>query len=214
MRIAPALLLLCILFASKLPSSAQAIVGTPNSMYLIFNNPNNNFYLRIDGVDKRNTEIDNMYYIDGKTVQVLTIKKSNFIKNDSVLLKPREVLERYYNFEKGYLDSIFKGQVSFNVEYLNAPNGRDIIYWTFKPTIPIEHSEADTIKTEPLAMQLYVAAEVGDLIVAAASPHFESEGSIEDIKKFLYIIMSSITISPTKIEVYELNRLVNPQLLY
>ena len=66
-------LTLTIITLTALAANSQSIVGTPNSMYLVYNNPNSYFYLKIDGKEKSSTEIENMYQVDNKIVQLLTV---------------------------------------------------------------------------------------------------------------------------------------------
>lgn len=197
--------------AIALEVSSQAIVGTPKSMYLIYNNPGNYFYLKIDGEDKRNTEISNMYYVDGKTVQIITVKKSDFIPDSLPAIKTGKVLERYFAFEKEYIDTMFRNQVEYTSEYAVTHNKREYLFWTFHPLVRLNTSENDSTSEVIAERQLYVATEVGPDIVAASTSFYKDENNFDELKRFLLDIIASIVVSTRRIDVYELNKQVNTE---
>lgn len=202
-------LTLTIITLTALAANSQSIVGTPNSMYLVYNNPNSYFYLKIDGKEKSSTEIENMYQVDNKIVQLLTVKKSDFMTIKSTIQKRDDILMQYYRFEKEYLDTIFQKQITFTVEMRKTSKGRDYIFWTYHSLLPQDTIATDSTRTIPIDKQLYVATEVGSTIVGASTAFFKGESNLEELKQFLFNIMESITISPKRIDVYDLNKRVN-----
>lgn len=188
---------------------AQSVVGTPNAMYLVYNTTNNYFYLKIDGKEKSSTEIQNMYQVDSKIIQVLTVKKSEFIPQNFTSTKQSDILMHYYRFEREYLDTIFQKQISYSVEMHKTVKGREFIFWTYHSLLPRDTTATDTTLNAPIEKQLYVATVVGPLVVGASTAYFKGDSNFEELREFLFNIMESVTISPKRIDVYQLNKQVN-----
>lgn len=200
-----------LLILASMISKGQAMIASPNALYLVYNNPGSYFYLKIDGKDKSTTEINNLYIVDGQSVQVLTVKTSTFIPDSLPALKPRTMLERYYAFEKGYLDTLFQGQISYSTEFGQTANGREYIFWSFRSPLldTAKESATDSTKNTIIESQLYAATDVGKLIVAVSAPYFKEDIAYEKLKKYLIDIIGSITVSPVRIDIFELDRRVN-----
>jgi hypothetical protein len=188
---------------------SQGIIGTPNSMYLVFNYPNNSFYIKIEGKDK--IKLDNPYAftIDGRFVQVLTIKTSKFLIDTTKQITDKEILLKYVNWEKDYLTSLYLTDIDCKVEALKTRSGRDYLFWTYDVPISGEDTITDTVRTYSVRKQLYVSTIVGQYVFGAYTPYMKSRESFSGLKKFIIRIIESITTSEKEIDLDELNRTVN-----
>jgi hypothetical protein len=186
--------------------NAQGLIGTPNSLILVYNYPDNYFYIEIQGKNKQKTEYENVFVIDDKSVQVLTLKTSKFLDNDDNLSK-KKIIEKYIDWEAIYLKEMYQFDISSKVEFLKSPKGRDFAFWTYE--MPI----GDTIKTDstitvPTQKQMFVISLIKDYILGINSPLFENN-QFDNIKNYLITNIDGIVESKIEIDIEELNKQVN-----
>jgi hypothetical protein len=188
---------------------SQVLIGTPTSMYLVFNYPGNSFYIEIKGVDKKKTNNRNIFTIDGKLVEVLSIKTSKFMRDTIKQTTDKEILNKYVNWEKDYLTKLYSTKIDCEIEFLKTTKGKDYIFWTYTMPIKTKESILDSSRANAIKKKLYVSAVVGKYIVGAYTECSECDETFNNSKKFISDIMESITTSERKINPEELSRKVN-----
>ena len=189
--------------------SAQALIGTPTSLILVYNYPDNYFYLELKGADKRKTERDNVFIIDKKAIQVQTVKTDKFITDKATNLSSIDIMKKYINWESSYINETFNSNINSKFEVYKSEKGREIIYWTYD--MPLEKQEkvkADTKVTTPTQKQVFVITLYKDYIVGINSPMFEA-ANLTEIKAYLMLNIDGLVESPSKIDVEELNKKIN-----
>lgn len=190
--------------------SAQNIIGTPTSLVLVYNYPQNYFYLQLNGKDKRSTDNENFFVIDNNLVQVKTLNKKKFINEAKENLSFPEFMNAYINWEKDYIEETFSFDTKSKVEYLKTVKGRDIAFWTYDMPLNNESEKTETTVTTPTQKQIFVLARVKDYLVGINSPLFEKD-KFDSIRKYLISNIDGIVESDTEIDVEALNRKLNKQ---
>jgi len=201
-------LIILVLFSFCKVINAQDLIGTPTSLIIVYNYPENYFYLQLNGEDKRKTDNENIFIIDNKLVQVKTLHKSKFIKNTKQDLTFIDFMTTYINWEKTYLEETFSLNINSNVEFLKSIKGRDIAFWTYDWPIDNPVEKTDSTITTTTQKQLFVLTRIKDYLVGINSTLFE-KGEFDTIKSYLVSNIDGIVESQNEIDVEALNKQLN-----
>ena len=184
---------------------AQELIGTPTSLILVYNYPENYFYLYLNGKDKQKTENENVFVIDNKVVQVKTLNKTKFIKNTKQDLSFIDFMKTYIIWEKSYLEETFSFNINSKVEFLKTNKGRDFAFWTYDMPLNNNKQKTDLTITTPTQKQIFVLTRVKDYLIGINSPLFEKD-KFDTIKSYLISSIEGIVESKNEIDVEALNR--------
>lgn len=187
--------------------NAQGLIGTPHSLILVYNYPDNYFYIEVAGVEKNKTERDGVFEIDGKMVQVLTVHKNKFLQDTNEVLTSHRFIERYIDWEVNYIESSFSFNVDSKVEFIKSKNGKEIAFWTYDTPVG-EIVRTDSTETAPTQKQMFVITQTKDYVVGIYSPLFLGD-QFEIIKTYLLDNIDGLVESDKEIDIEELNKKVN-----
>jgi len=201
------LLIIALLFSYS-TINAQELIGTPKSLVLVYNYPENYFYLQLQGLDKRKTENENIFIIDNRLIQVKTLKKSKFIKNTNQELTFSDFVKTYINWEKSYLEETFALNINSKVEFMKSKQGRDFGFWTYDMPIEKPVQVTDSTRTTATQKQIFVLTRIKDYLVGINSPLFEAN-KFEETRNYLISNIDGIVESRNEINVEELNAQLN-----
>ena len=202
------ILLFSILFLFSNMLTAQDLIGTPGSLIIVYNYEDAHFYLQLKGSDKQKTENENIYIIDNQLVQVKTLNKYKFCKNEKQGLSFNDFITTYVDWEKSYLEEQFSINIYSKLEFTKTNNGRDFGLWIYDMPVASKVVETDTTRTNPVQKQIFVLTRVKDYLVGINCPLFETDNS-ERIKSYLISNIDGIVESNKEIDVEELNKQVN-----
>jgi hypothetical protein len=200
-----------LLFLSVLPQfiHAQGLIGTPGSLIVVYNIPDNYFYLEIIGEDKRTTEQDGVFIIDNRIVQIHTLHKKSFLEDNADQgLTNYELITKYINWEVDFIESNFSFNINRDIEFMNSARGKEFAFWTFDMPVPEPDISTDTTITTSSRKQMFVITRIGDYIVGINSPLFELD-QFESIKDYLVASFDGLVESDEEFDLEELNRKVN-----
>ncbi len=203
------LLLIAILVFSK-NLYCQGLIGTPTSLILVYNNPNNYFYIEIQGIDKKKTEKKNIFIIDKRGVQVLAINKYKFLPKVDSSKSQIDILKVYIKWESDYIDSAFNFDIKATEETLRTPKGKEVVFWTYDWPLKQEPTRTDSTITNTTQKQMFILRVVKDYVVGINTPLFESD-QYENNKAYLLNNIDNIVESDKEIDLDELNKQVNKQ---
>lgn len=199
----------CLLGALLLISqfaSAQGLIGTPTSLILVYNYPETYFYMEIKGSDKRTTEKPNVFIIDNRLIQVMSVKYDKFLsgkqKTSSI-----EIIREYINWELKYMEENLSLKVNNNLEFLKTAKGRDIAFWSYDMPAVGQETKTDATTT-PTQKQLFVITRIKDYVVGINVPIFESD-QYETTRNYLIANIDNIVESKKEIDMNELNKQIN-----
>jgi hypothetical protein len=202
-------ILLLFLFALPQFINAQGLIGTPGSLIIVYNFPDNYFYLEIMGEDKRTTEQDGVFIIDNKIVQVLALHKNNFLKDHPYPdLTDAEFIKQYIDWEFDYTESTFSFNISSNIEYHISSRGKEFAFWTYDMPVSEPEVRTDSNITVSTLRQMFVITRSGDYIVGINSPLFEID-QLDKLKDYLASGIDGLVESDEEIDLVQLNRKVN-----
>jgi len=124
-----------------------------------------------------------MFMVDGKVLQILIVKKSNFVKNDKKLTD-EELLEAHKVWESDYLSKeVYDEKLSIESEKL-AFGDRQALFWGFKR--PGENKNFDR--------DYFLTTNMGNYLLGLGSPVAPTQEKAE-IQKFLSGLMDSLKVS-------------------
>lgn len=202
------ILLLIVSFFFCTTISAQELILTPKSLVIIYNYPENYFYLQLQGIDKRKTDNENIFIIDNQLIQLKTLRKSKFIKSTNQDLTFIDFINTYINWERSYLEETFSLSINSKVEFMKSKEGRDIGFWTYDMQIDKPVQVTDSTKTTPVQKQLFVLTRIKDYLVGINSPLLEKD-KFDSIKSYLISNIDGIVESTNEIDVEALNNKLN-----
>ncbi|GET23124.1 hypothetical protein [Prolixibacter denitrificans] len=201
-------LLLLILLVATQTIHAQGLIGTPNSLIVVYNYPGNHFYMEVKGKDKRTTDQAGVYIIDNRVVQIHAVSKDKFLEDTSQVLTTKEFIEKYIKWEVDYIESSFSFNVNSHVEFLKSKKGRDIAFWTYDMPAGEPEVKTDSTVTTPTQKQLFVVTRTKDFVVGINSPLFQKD-QFDNIKNYLFDNIDGLVESNKEIDLDELNKKVN-----
>ena len=153
---------------------AQGLIGTPESLLLVFNEPDNYFYIEIEGVDKRKTEQPNAFVIDNRFVQVKAVNKNKFLTENYNNQSDLEIIKKYISWESDYLNQTFGFELNNHVETLETKKGNASVFWTYDLPTPKEENQADSTLTESVQKQMFILRLIKNCVVGIYTPLFDS----------------------------------------
>jgi hypothetical protein len=188
----------------------QGLIGTPTSLILVYNNPDNYFYIQLDGIDKRKTEKPTVFIIDKKPVQVLVLNKNKFLPPDYKSKSQSDIIKDYIKWESDYLKSTFKFDINNKIETLKTIANTEVFFWTYDMPTREPKYKTDSIRTTPTQKQMFVLRLVKDYVVGINTPLFDND-QYENNKAYLLKNIDNIVVSNKEIDLEELNKQVNKQ---
>lgn len=126
---------------------SQDLIGTPESLILVFNYPDNYFYVELQGREKMRTESDNCFLIDDKPIQVHSISKSVFLDSTQSNLSDDSILLAYIHWEIDYIENTFLFDTHSLVELRTSDKGKDFVFWTYEMPQGDVLEQTDAIST-------------------------------------------------------------------
>ncbi len=185
----------------------QVLIGTPRSLILVYNYPNNHFYLEIPAIKKEKTLQPNVFIFDNKTVQIQAISKVKFSGSDSKNQTNLEIVQEYIKWESDYLKSTLNLNIRSNIEIIKTEKGEDAIFWTYDTAIS-KASKTETTSNTLVQKQMFVLRLVKDYVVGLHTPLFDT-ADFNANKRLLITGINSIIESDKEINVEDLNKQVN-----
>jgi hypothetical protein len=176
-------------------------------LILIYNYPNNYFYIQVNGRDKVNTEKDGVFIIDNKLVQIMAAHKSKFLEDTNKILSNKEFIEKYIKWEIGYIESSLSFNVKSKIEFLLSDQSKEIAFWTYEMPIS-EPEKTDSGTTLSTQKQMFVLTKAKDYVVGIYSPLLR-ESDFNSIKTYLLENIDGLVESDKFIDIEELNKQVN-----
>jgi hypothetical protein len=201
------LFLLIFIFYSGL-TNAQRLLGTPKSLILVYNYPNNHFYIEINGVEKSKTDRENVFIIDNRPIQILALNKSKFLKDTVLEFSSIDLMKIYINWEIDYIENNLFKNTNNKYEFLKTKKGRDIAFWTYDMPTGEPEIVTDSTRKTPTLKQMFVITRTKDFIVGLNSPLFGNE-KYDEIKEYLITNIDGLVESDNEIDIYELDKQVN-----
>lgn len=202
------LFLLLTILGVSFKALSQGLIGTPESLIIVYNFPNNSFYVEIKGTDKRTTDQPTVYIIDNKIVQVLALPIEKFTDVDPNNSTDIEILKSYINWESDYLKSTFQFDIINNIELLQTKKGNSSIFWTYDMPVSSPEIKSDSSSTEQTQKQMFILRLIKNCVVGICTPLFNKD-DFESNKLFLYYNIDGIHESKKEIDIEELNQKVN-----
>ena len=199
------LIFILIIFAIKL--NAQGIIGTPNSLILVYNYPDNHFYIEIEGKDKRKTEQENAFIIDNKVVLINVINIKKFYNGKSKK-SSNDIIQKYIDWESDYLKESFGFEVNGNIDFLKSEKGKEIAYWTYDMETKEPEKNSDSTITTSVSKQMFVITRSKDYVIGIYTPFLEDQ-VYNEIKEYLIKNIDGLVESDKEIDIEDLNKRVN-----
>jgi hypothetical protein len=188
---------------------SQGLIGTSTSLIIVYNNPDNNFYIQLDGVDKKKTEQPTVFILDNNLVQVLALSKSKFLPDNFKSKSQTDIIKAYIKWESDYIKESYKWDVNIKTENLKTRSNKEVVFWAYDmPTG--EEIVTDSTKTTPTQTQMFILRIVKDYIVGINTPLFDAD-QYEKNKTYLIKNIDNIVTSEKEIDIEELNQKVNKQ---
>ena len=189
-------------------TNAQRLLGTPKSLILVYNYPNNHFYIEINGVEKSKTDRENVFIIDNRPIQILALNKSKFLKDTVLEFSSIDLMKIYINWEIDYIENNLFKNTNNKYEFLKTKKGRDIAFWTYDMPTGEPEIVTDSTRKTPTLKQMFVITRTKDFIVGLNSPLFGNE-KYDEIKEYLITNIDGLVESDNEIDIYELDKQVN-----
>lgn len=191
--------------------SAQVLIGSPNSLVLVYNIPGNSFYLCLKGQEKQLTDQENIYLLDRRLIQVKTLHKSKFLRDGASEPTFHDFIQTYIRWESDYLEQTLHLNIHSRVDWVRDANGKELVVWSYDMPIDQTEVKSDSTVTTPTRKQLFVLGRSKDYLVGLNSPVFEPE-KIDSLRSWLISGMSGMIESNDTFNVQLLNLKFNPGL--
>lgn len=188
--------------------SAQDLIVTDKSLVLVYNLPENYFYVQINGKDKQQTERQTFFIIDNRPVQILAVNTSKFMSEKTSSFTPPEVLTKYVGWESDYIKANLFPSLQCKTEKMKSAKGRDLIFWTYDMPIDQYDQKNDSTRKQSVRKQLFVLTLAKDYVVGINTPLMLHD-NYDESKQFLLTNIDGIVEQDKEIDVNELNRELN-----
>ncbi|HOJ23785.1 MAG TPA: hypothetical protein PK081_00800 [Bacteroidales bacterium] len=182
---------------------SQGLIGTPTSLVIVYNYPENYFYVSLDGKDKRKTVQENVFIIDNKLVQVRALNKSKFLSDELKSQSQKDILLEYIKWESDYIQNTFNFNINSKIETLVTKTGKEVIFWTYDMPIGEPIVKTDSTITTPTQKQMFILTMVKDYVFGINTPLFESD-QFESNKQYLLDNIDHIVVEDKEINLEEL----------
>ncbi len=187
---------------------SQGIIGTQESLVLVYNFPDAHFYIELQGRDKSRTERDDCFLIDNKLVQVHAVGIGKFLDSTQMNLEDDAVIAKYIAWEADYLKSSDFSVANSKVKFGTSKKGRDYAFWSYDMPPGEPEDITDTTQSLTAQKQLFVITRVKDYIVGINTPLF-NKSDFAMLKNYLTRSVDGIVESRDEINLEELNKEVN-----
>lgn len=179
----------------------EGIIGTHKGMILVYNYPDNYFYLELQGEELYTTDRENLFVIDNKYIQVITLHQS-VILDGKHMENTRDLLTHFVQWEESYQQQEQGVEIQSVLEFWESPQGKEIVFWKY--SLPERNPQG---AKDPL-MQLQVITQSKDYIVALNIPVFDLS-RFDEIKEYLFSTIASLMEDQREIDLYLLDAMVN-----
>ncbi len=182
---------------------SQGLIGTSSSLVIVYNYPDNYFYVALDGKDKRKTEQESIFIIDNRLVQVHALNKDKFLNAKSKLKSQKDIIMTYIEWESDYLKNTFNFDINSKIEPIVTKSGKEVIFWSYDMPTGEPEIKTDTTATTPTQKQMFILRMVKNYVVGINTPLFESE-QYQSNKEYLLTNIDHIVEADKEIDLEEL----------
>ncbi|MGA3014615.1 MAG: hypothetical protein ABSD71_11365 [Bacteroidales bacterium] len=189
-------------------SSAQELVGTKESLILIYNYPGTYFYIELKGQSREKTDKSNCFLIDNKVVQIYTANKNRFAGTQPENLTDIDFQLKYIKWEIDSLQNIFHFNANSKVELKTSKKGKSFAFWTYDAPVGDSPEKTASNKAVPTQSQLFVLFLVKDYIVGLNAPLYD-KADFDFLKDYLIKTVDRVVEAPNKIDSKELFKRLN-----
>jgi len=204
------LLFFIAVFFFSLNIFCQGLIATHKSLILVYNYPENYFYLEIPGIDKKTTEQQNVFIIDNRLVWVVALNKNKFLSEDNFSKSHIDILIDYILWESKYLISTTNLDIKSTIEVATTKKGKEFAFWTYDMPTQQEEVETDSTTIIPVQKQMFILQLVKDYVVVINTPLIKSD-QYDNSKAFLINTIDGIVESNQEIDIEKLSNQVNNQ---
>lgn len=188
--------------------NAQGYIISPEGMILVFNFQNNHFHIELKGEEIFETETENVFVIDDKLVQVLTLPRYKFLNDTTQRLSDSEFISKYIGWETDYLKTTFYESFIDSLDFHKTNNGKEFAFWRYDMPFVEPEQRTDSTVTVSSQKQLFAITKIKDRVVGVHSPLFETN-QYGIVKNYLFDCIESIVKSEKPIDLEELNKQIN-----
>jgi hypothetical protein len=192
-----------VFFLISLNLLSQELIGTPTSLVIVYNYPDNYFYIALDGKDKRTTGQESVFLIDNMPVQVHALNKNKFLSNQDYLKSPNAIIMDYIKWESDYLKNQLNFNINSKIETLITKSGKEVVFWTYDMPTGEPEVKTDSTITTPSQKQMFILYLVKDYVLGINTPLFESD-KYQSKKDYLLNNIDHIVVSEGEINLEEL----------
>ena len=187
------LLTAAVFLLSAAPAFGQASIKTANGFLFVNNDASKSFTLEVSGGEVKPLQHSQpMFQVDGRLLQILTVKKTGFApqagnKSDE------ELLDLHKIWESDYLgQEVFKQKLAVEAEKLDVA-GRRALFWSF----------ARPIHNQQIGHDCFLSTIVGDYALVLSSP-LPLKGDKAATQKFLVDVLKTIKLADKTFDIEKL----------
>ena len=78
--------------------TAQVVIETENNLILVYNNPDNHFYIEIEGDEIIKTDYNSIFVVDKRLVQINVVNINKFVEGTAKSLSQIETINQYIHW--------------------------------------------------------------------------------------------------------------------
>lgn len=202
------LLFILLMGICQLVNAQDFLIGTPSSLYVVYNYPDNHFYFQLQGENSKRTETQNLFIIDNKMIQLMVLPMNKFVKSTQPDLSFSKFISTYIAWEVDYINNVIGfSNINSKIEILKSNKGRDVALWIYDSPKNKAVSN-DSTQVKPVLKQVFMLTRIKNYVIGINSVLFDAK-EMDKTKTYLMNSIDGIVERDKEIDADELNKQVN-----
>jgi len=115
----------------------SGMIKTEKGVLVVWNEPGNFFTIEIKGTKiEAIADHDLWFTVDGKFLQIVTVRKTQFMESAQVSADNRTVLNQHRDWESKYVGEVLNAKINVVSSWTKLSSGADALAWSYDmPTV-------------------------------------------------------------------------------